>query len=66
MLVDIGGNVGHDLEEFGRKHPEAPGRLVLQDLPVIIGQIKKLDDRVERMEYDFYTEQPVKGKMGQR
>lgn len=63
MLVDIGGNVGHDLEEFGRKHPEAPGRLVLQDLPVIIGQIQKLDDRVERMEYDFYTEQPVKGKI---
>jgi hypothetical protein len=62
MLVDIGGNMGHDLEEFGRKHPEVPGRLVLQDLPVIIGQIKKLDKRVEPMEYDFYTEQPVKGE----
>lgn len=62
LIVDIGGNVGHDLEEFGRKHPEAPGRLILQDLPVIIGQIKRLDDRIERMEYDFYTEQPVKGK----
>jgi hypothetical protein len=61
MIVDIGGNMGHDLAEFHRKHPDVPGRLVLQDLPVIIGQIKSLDEKVERMEYDFYTEQPVKG-----
>lgn len=35
----------------------------MQDLPSIIGQIKpgSIDDRIERMEYDFHTEQPVKG-----
>ena len=63
FLVDIGGNVGHDIAEFLAKHPDAPGRLVLQDLPVIIGQIKEgaLDPRIERVEYDFHTEQPIKG-----
>ena len=62
MIVDIGGSVGHELEEFYRKHPDIPGRLVLQDLPIVIGQIVKLDSRIEPMEYDFYNEQPVKGK----
>jgi len=61
LLVDVGGSVGHDLEEFRRKHPDAPGRLVLQDLPLVISQIEKLDDGIEPMSYDFYTEQPVKG-----
>ncbi|KAH9908508.1 S-adenosyl-L-methionine-dependent methyltransferase [Xylariomycetidae sp. FL2044] len=61
FLVDIGGSTGHDIEEFLKKHPAAPGRLILQDLPVVIGQIEQLDDKIERMEYDFYTEQPVTG-----
>lgn len=62
FLVDIGGNIGHDLAEFAGKHADVPGRLVLQDLPVVLGQIAGLDDRIERMPYDFYTEQPLKGK----
>lgn len=62
FLVDIGGNVGHDINEFLAKHPSAPGRLVLQDLEVIMGQIKpgSIDARIEPMAYDFHTEQPVK------
>lgn len=62
MLVDIGGSVGHDMEELYSKHPDLPGRLISQDLPIVIGQIKKLDKRIEPMAYDFTTEQPVKGK----
>jgi hypothetical protein len=61
LIVDIGGSIGHDLAEFAVKHPGAPGRLVLQDLPAVLGQIASLDGRIERMAYDFYTEQPVKG-----
>ncbi|RMZ72389.1 O-methyltransferase B [Pyrenophora seminiperda CCB06] len=61
LLVDIGGGLGHDLGEFRAKHPDAPGRLVLQDLPNVITSIQTLDPKIERMEYDFYTEQPVKG-----
>lgn len=62
FLVDIGGNVGHDLERLHRRYPHAPGLLVLQDLPMMIRQIKELDPVIVRMEYDFRQEQPVKGK----
>ncbi|KAI2618196.1 S-adenosyl-L-methionine-dependent methyltransferase [Hypoxylon sp. NC1633] len=61
FLVDIGGSIGHDMEEFLRKHPSVPGRLVVQDLPAVLNQIKDLDQRIEPMEYNFLTEQPVKG-----
>ncbi|KAF2728581.1 hydroxyindole O-methyltransferase [Polyplosphaeria fusca] len=61
FLVDIGGSLGHDLEEFARKHPKVEGRLILQDLPSVLAQINQLDDGIERMPYDFYTEQPIKG-----
>ncbi|KAJ9661615.1 hypothetical protein H2201_006471 [Coniosporium apollinis] len=60
-LLVKGGNLGHDLEEFRRKHPATPGRLVLQDLRVVIGQIKELDEKIEPMAHDFFTEQPIKG-----
>ncbi|OBR14526.1 Sterigmatocystin 8-o-methyltransferase [Colletotrichum higginsianum IMI 349063] len=61
FLVDIGGSIGHDIVEFHRMHPETPGKLILQDLPVVIGQIKELDPAVTPMSHDFLTEQPVKG-----
>jgi hypothetical protein len=62
FLVDIGGNVGHDLARFHSRYPDAPGKLILQDLPMMIRQIKDLDQAIIRMEYDFHQEQPVKGK----
>jgi hypothetical protein len=61
FLVDIGGSVGHDLAQFHEFHPKAPGKLVLQDLGVVIGQIKDLNPAIEPMAYDFHEEQPVKG-----
>lgn len=44
------------------KHPAVTGRLILQDLPVVIGQIKdgSIDSRIEHVGYDFHTKQPVK------
>lgn len=62
FLVDIGGSTGHDLAQFQGHHPNHPGKLILQDLPVVIGQIKGLDEKIEPMGYDFLEEQPVKGK----
>lgn len=61
MLVDVGGSIGHDLEELYLKHPSLPGKLILQDLPIVIGQIQTLDPRIEPMPYDFYQDQPIKG-----
>ncbi|UPX12161.1 uncharacterized protein EKO05_0002727 [Ascochyta rabiei] len=60
LLVDVGGGIGHDLEEFRTKHPAAPGRLVLQDLSSVINGIQELDPKIERMEHDFHAEQPLK------
>lgn len=63
LLVDMGGSVGHDLSEFRRKWPNAPGRLVLQDLAEVLAhaRTKSLHPSIELMEHDFFTEQPVKG-----
>lgn len=63
LLVDVGGSMGHDLSEFKRKWSDAPGRLVLQDLPDVIAQAKtmNLHTSIEIMEHDFFTEQPIKG-----
>ncbi|WYZ37033.1 hypothetical protein EsH8_II_000539 [Colletotrichum jinshuiense] len=60
FLVNIGGSIGHDIMEFHRHHPNVPRKLILQDLPVVIGQINELDAAITPMEHDFLTEQPVK------
>lgn len=63
LLVDIGGGIGHYTEQFRSAFSEAPGRLVLQDLSVVLEQAQGLHSRIEKMEYDFFTEQPIKGKL---
>lgn len=57
----MGGSLGHDLNEFLAKHPSAPGRLLLEDLPLVISQIPKgsLNTRIETVGHDFFTKQPV-------
>lgn len=62
LIVDIGGSVGHDLEEFRKYHPSTPGKLILQDLPAVIQNNKGLDPAIIPMEYNFLTEQPIKGQ----
>ncbi|KAJ0352381.1 hypothetical protein COL154_006593 [Colletotrichum chrysophilum] len=61
FLVDIGGGIGQDLDEFCRKRPDAPGRHILQDLPHVISQVKDVDPKIETMPYNFHHEQPVRG-----
>jgi len=61
FLVDVGGSLGHDLVEFQRLHPDHPGNLILQDLPVVIKDVKSIDKAITPMEHDFLTEQPIKG-----
>ncbi|PQE16387.1 catechol o-methyltransferase protein [Rutstroemia sp. NJR-2017a BVV2] len=59
--VDIGGCVGRDLMDLHHFYPQVPGKLILQDLPPVINEIKKINPAITAMEYDFLTEQPVKG-----
>ncbi|UNI14261.1 hypothetical protein JDV02_000906 [Purpureocillium takamizusanense] len=61
LLVDVGGGPGQELARFKERHPEKPGRLILQDLPLTLRRIEKLPEGIEAMEYDFFTPQPVKG-----
>lgn len=61
LLVDIGGGKGHDVEAFLKAFPDAPGKLVLQDLPPVIEDIEQLDDRIIRQGHDMFSEQLVRG-----
>ena len=61
LLVDIGGGEGHDIASFHRAFPDAPGKLILQDLPPVIDNIKTLDSAITRHKHDFFSPQPVHG-----
>jgi hypothetical protein len=63
FLVDIGGNRGHDLQEFQQYYPNTPGKLYLQDMEAVISTIGSLSPSITPMCYDFHTEQPIKGEM---
>ncbi|KAF2186417.1 putative O-methyltransferase [Zopfia rhizophila CBS 207.26] len=60
MLVDVAGNRGHDTEAFKKKFPDVKGRLVVEDLPPVINDIIELDPAIEKVNYDFFTPQPIK------
>ena len=62
LLVDVGGGHGYEIQTFKDRFPNQRGRLVLQDLPSVIDDIKDLHPDIVRMKYDFFTEQPIKGK----
>lgn len=61
MFVDIAGGRGHEVAQLKAKFPNAPGRFILEDLPSVINDIKELDSSIERIKYDFFEPQPIKG-----
>ncbi|KXH39126.1 hypothetical protein CSAL01_03157 [Colletotrichum salicis] len=61
LLVDVAGGLGHDIDEFKKMYPNHPGKVILQDLPVVINDVKGIDPSIELMGHDFLTEQPIKG-----
>ena len=62
LMVDIGGGNGQDLETCLAKFPRSHGRLILQDLPGTITNLKGLDEGIQAMSHDFFLPQPVKGR----
>lgn len=60
ILVDMGGNVGHDIQNLAVRHPGLGHRLILQDLPQVVENVI-CDPSVQVMAHDFFTQQPVKG-----
>jgi hypothetical protein len=65
FMVDVGGGLGHDLAAFAARNPGRKIRLINEDLPEVIAQVKEqqqnLDSRVELVEQNFFQPQSVKG-----
>ncbi|KAK7714756.1 hypothetical protein SLS57_006999 [Botryosphaeria dothidea] len=61
LLVDVGGNVGHDVSKFCQAHPELASRVVLQDRTDVVANAI-CPPAVRKMAHDFFNEQPVKGQ----
>jgi len=61
-FVDVGGSIGHQCARLTAKYPNFPGRIILQDLPETIKAARPIEG-VEFMAYDFFTPQPVKGRI---
>lgn len=60
FLVDVGGGLGHELEELNEKHPSLPGKLVLQDRQEVISTIPAgKQTSFEANAHDFFTPQPI-------
>jgi hypothetical protein len=66
LLVDLGAGRGHDLLGFRERFPDAPGKLVLEDLSSVIDEVRGAQDlevaSIETVAHDFFAEiQPVQG-----
>ncbi|KAJ5975404.1 Plant methyltransferase dimerization [Penicillium waksmanii] len=65
LLVDIGAGRGYGLMKFRSRFPDVPGRLILQDLPLVIDEIRGACDLkaagVETIAFNLFADvQPVK------
>ena len=61
LLVDVGGNTGYDAASFRAKNPHIKGRCAVQDLPETLASSPDPPEGIERIGYDFFTPQPIKG-----
>lgn len=69
LLVDVGGGKGHDLTAFSTKFCNTSGayegKLVLQEIPQVLEAIAETDlgPNIRKMVHDFFSVQPIKGKL---
>ncbi|KAL4872413.1 hypothetical protein BDV12DRAFT_193506 [Aspergillus spectabilis] len=62
LIVDIGGNRGHELAALKAHFPPLQGRLVLEDLPSVIDNItESLDENIRILKYSMFDPQPIQG-----
>ncbi|KAE9370157.1 hypothetical protein N431DRAFT_343662 [Stipitochalara longipes BDJ] len=62
LLVDIGGGTGAVSKRIRGLTAGIKGKIVLQDRPVVLKGIEEIPGR-ELMEYDFFTPQPIQGRL---
>lgn len=60
-FVDVGGGNGQQVAALKTKFPELKGRTILQERPEVLETALEVAG-MEKMSYDFFTEQQVKGK----
>lgn len=65
LFVDIGGAMGHMCIAVKRRFPDLKGRIILQDQPFVIDQVKTNPlpgfEGIEAAVHDFFTPQMIKG-----
>lgn len=61
VFVDVGGGNGSQCAALRKSLPELKGRLVLQNHPYVLEKAIEVEG-MEKMPYDFFTEQPIKGR----
>ncbi|KAL8716237.1 MAG: hypothetical protein Q9220_000142 [cf. Caloplaca sp. 1 TL-2023] len=66
LFVDIGGGAGTDVMEFKRRYPNAPGRVILQELSSVIEMAKEntkgsMSQEIEYQVHDFFKQETVEG-----
>lgn len=62
FYVDVAGGNGYDIQQFHERFSsQLPGRLVLEDLGPVIDSISPpLPQGITRLNYDFFTPQPIR------
>ncbi|RAK88251.1 S-adenosyl-L-methionine-dependent methyltransferase [Aspergillus costaricaensis CBS 115574] len=64
VAVDIGGGKGTGISRIRTLCDDLPGRYILQDQAHVVKSVEgSLDPMIERMSYDFFTEQPIRGAL---
>ncbi|KAF7159499.1 hypothetical protein CNMCM5623_004837 [Aspergillus felis] len=64
LAVDIGGGKGRAISRIRSMCSGLPGRYILQDQGHVVKSVEgSLDPAIERMAYDFFTEQPIRGAL---
>ncbi|PMD32529.1 o-methyltransferas-like protein [Hyaloscypha variabilis F] len=63
LVVDVGGGLGHATKQIKELIGDLKGRVILQDRPIVIEDIKEDLGEIEKMGHDFFTPNPVKGAL---
>jgi hypothetical protein len=63
LVIDIGGGKGQATKQIKALVGDLKGKIILQERPEVIAEITDPLPGVDIMEYDFFTPQPVQGKL---
>ena len=63
VAVDIGGGTGMGISRIRSYCCSLPGKFILQDQAHVIQSADPRGNGIEKMAYDFFEEQPIRGKI---